>query len=494
MKVVITWFKRDLRIMDHIPLINAINSGYKVITLFVLEPELWKQKELSIRQYNFQLDCLLELKKQLNSIGGKLVIKTGSVFHVFESLSKTFQIQAIYSHQETWNYWTFQRDIEFKEWTKRKQIPWIESVQNGVIRGLKDRNKWGLNWLNLMKTNLVIAPLNINSVKIKSDDMPKPVQLNMTNDNFNLIQNGGRTEAIKLLSSFTNSRGKYYQIRMSSPLTAMNSCSRLSAHLAFGTISIKEVFQKAESVRVNLNKEDKYWRKSINAFLSRLRWHCHFIQKLEDEPSLEFKPMNRMYEGLRENSNLEFLKLWKKGETGYPMVDACMRCLNSTGWLNFRMRAMLVSFACNNLWIDWKIVAENLGQLFVDYEPGIHYPQVQMQACITGINSVRIYNPIKQGIDHDPNGVFIKKWIPELRETPSEIIHTPWVEKMNTQYKMPIIDELASRKNAARKIYEIRNRKDHGSLTAKILKKHGSRKSKSKGKMLNTSKQLELFL
>ena len=190
--------------------------------------------------------------------------------------------------------------------------------------------------------------------------------------------------------------------------------------------------------------------------------------------------MNRMYEGLRENSNLEFLKLWKKGETGYPMVDACMRCLNSTGWLNFRMRAMLVSFACNNLWIDWKIVAENLGQLFVDYEPGIHYPQVQMQACITGINSVRIYNPIKQGIDHDPNGVFIKKWIPELRETPSEIIHTPWVEKMNTQYKMPIIDELASRKNAARKIYEIRNRKDHGSLTAKILKKHGSRKSKSK--------------
>ena len=184
MKVVITWFKRDLRIMDHIPLLNAINSGYKVITLFVLEPELWKQKELSIRQYNFQLDCLLELKKQLNSIGGKLVIKVGNVFNVFESLSKTFQIQAIYSHQETWNYWTFQRDIEFKEWTKRKQIPWIESVQNGVIRGLKDRDKWGMNWLKLMKTNLVKSTFNINSVKIKSDDMPKPVQLDMKNDNF----------------------------------------------------------------------------------------------------------------------------------------------------------------------------------------------------------------------------------------------------------------------------------------------------------------------
>ena len=141
MKVVIYWFKRDLRIMDNVPLLNSINSGYKVIPLFVLEPELWKQKELSLRQYLFQLDCLLDLKKQLNSIGGKLIIKTGSVFNVFESLSKTFQIQAIYSHQETWNYWTYQRDIEFREWTKRKQIPWIESVQNGVIRGLKDRDK-----------------------------------------------------------------------------------------------------------------------------------------------------------------------------------------------------------------------------------------------------------------------------------------------------------------------------------------------------------------
>ena len=494
MKVVIYWFKRDLRIMDNVPLLNSINSGYKVIPLFVLEPELWKQKELSLRQYLFQLDCLLDLKKQLNSIGGKLIIKTGSVFNVFESLSKIFQIQAIYSHQETWNYWTYQRDIEFRVWTKRKQIPWIESVQNGVIRGLKDRDKWGLNWLKLMKTNQVIAPLDIKSVKIKSDNLPKPVQLDLKNDNFNLIQKGGRTEAIKLLSSFTNSRGKYYQIRMSSPLTAMNSCSRLSAHLAFGTISMKEVFQKAESVKGKLDKEDKIWRKSINAFLSRLRWHCHFIQKLEDEPSLEFKPMNRMYEGLRENSNLEFLKLWKNGETGYPMIDACMRCLNSTGWLNFRMRAMLVSFACNNLWIDWKIVAENLGQLFVDYEPGIHYPQVQMQACITGINSVRIYNPIKQGVDHDPNGVFIKKWIPELRETPNEIIHTPWVDKLNTNYKMPVIDESTSRKDAARKIFEIRNKKNHSSHTAKILKKHGSRKNKSKGKVKNNSKQLELFL
>ena len=493
MKVVIYWFKRDLRIMDNVPLLKAINSGYKVITLFVLEPELWSQKELSFRQYKFQIDCLTDLKKQLNSIGGRLVFKAGNIFNVFESLSKTYQIQTIYSHQETWNYWTFQRDIEFREWTKRKKILWIESVQNGVIRGLKNRDKWGLNWKKLMTKNAAIKPLYIHSVNIKSDDMPKTEQLDLKDDNCTSIQKGGRTEAIKLLSSFTNYRGKYYQIKMSSPLTAINSCSRLSAHLAFGTISMKEVYQKAESVRKKLSKDEKMWKKSLNAFLSRLRWHCHFIQKLEDEPSLEFKPMNKMYDGLRENSNLDYLKLWKKGETGYPMIDACMRCLIGTGWLNFRMRAMLVSFACNNLWIDWKIVAENLGQLFVDYEPGIHYPQVQMQACITGINTVRIYNPIKQGLDHDPNGIFIKKWVPELRNTPNGIIHTPWVDKINKNYNMPIVGETLSRKNAAKKIYEIRNRKEHSLHTKRILNKHGSRKSKTNSKAIINSKQLDLF-
>ena len=492
MKVVILWFKKDLRISDNTPLLKAINSGFHIIPLFVIEPELWKQKELSFRQYKFQSDCLNDLKNQLNKIGGRLIIKTGEAIKVFENFNKKYEIQAIYSHQETWNYWTYQRDSVIRKWTKRKQIPWIESVQNGVIRRLNNRDAWGANWTNTMTKNAAASPLRIRSVSILSDNIPKTEQLDLGLDRCKSIQIGGRSEALKLLSSFISIRGENYQSEMSSPLTATESCSRLSAHIAFGTISIREVFQKVELAKRDLGKDQKKWRNSLKSFLSRLRWHCHFIQKLEDEPSLEFKPMNIMYEGLRPNVNLDYLKAWMKGETGFPMVDACMRCLINTGWLNFRMRAMLVSFACNNLWIDWKIVAEHLGPLFVDYEPGIHYPQVQMQAGITGINTVRIYNPIKQGLDHDPNGLFIKRWVPELKKTHKAFIHTPWLDQ-NNKYIMPIVDEAISRKAAVDKIYKIRRRKDHREHSDRLLKKHGSRNRKSIKSNIIINSQLNLF-
>ena len=155
-----------------------------------------------------------------------------------------------------------------------------------------------------------------------------------------------------------------------------------------------------------------------------------------------------------------------------------MRALIQTGWLNFRMRAMLVSFASYHLWLDWRRTALYLAQLFTDYEPGIHYSQFQMQSGTTGINAIRIYNPIKQSMDHDADGVFIKKWIPELADMPAEFIHTPWryAEKMG-DYPMPIVDEKLARKQAADKIYILRKNPNHKIESKKIAHKHGSRKS-----------------
>ena len=201
---------------------------------------------------------------------------------------------------------------------------------------------------------------------------------------------------------------------MSSPAAGAVHCSRLSPHLAWGTVSIREALQAAEARLASLAPDERpAWRGSLASFVGRLHWHCHFIQKLESEPRIEWRTFHPAYEGLR-GTDESRLAAWAEGRTGWPFVDACMRMLRATGWLNFRMRAMVMSVAAYQLWQDWRPTGLELARLFTDYEPGIHWPQAQMQSGTTGINSLRIYNPIKQGLDHDPDGSFIRRWCPEL--------------------------------------------------------------------------------
>ena len=197
--------------------------------------------------------------------------------------------------------------------------------------------------------------------------------------------------------------------------------------------------------------------------LTRLHWHCHFIQKFEVECSYETLCINKGYELLKHHKNESFIKAWKTGTTGFPLIDACMRAVEQTGWINFRMRAMVVSFLTLNLDQDWRDGVYHLARQFLDYEPGIHYPQFQMQAGTTGVNTVRLYNPVKNSYEHDPDGEFIKKWIPELANVPIAYIHEPWkmtaLEQsfcgvtIGEHYPSPIVDLQESAKLARDKIW-----------------------------------------
>ena len=478
----VVWFKRDLRTEDHAALSQAAKQG-PILPLFIIEPELWNQPDLSQRHYLFMRACLNELDDALKKLGQGLIIKVGDAVNVLQQLHQRHTITALWSHQETWNDWTYQRDKKVTQWTKANHITWHEPIQHGIVRCLSNRNGWAAHWNRHMSQPIASAPTNLEKINETSDAIPAADALGLAYDDCRHLQPGGRRAAIKLLTSFLNQRGEGYTKEMSSPVTAFTSCSRLSTHFAFGTLSLREAFQateqRAQAIKQRPPGTRGKWPGALRSFIGRLHWHCHFMQKLEDEPRIEFENMHPLYNGLRENEfNDRYFLAWTTGHTGYPMVDACMRALIATGWINFRMRAMLMSFASQHLWLHWRKTALHLARLFTDYEPGIHYSQAQMQSGTTGINSIRIYNPIKQGVDHDPEGKFIRRWIPELKNMPQQHIHQPWEapEAMNG-YPMPVVDEKLARKAAADKLYALRKTTGHRKTARKIVDKHGSRKA-----------------
>lgn len=484
----VVWFKRDLRIIDNAALYHAAQNAV-VMPLYIIEPELWQQSDMSHRHYQFLCQSLDELDKDLQSLGQGLIIKIGNAVDILEDIYQRHHIDALWSHQETWNGWTYQRDIKIKQWAEQQNIPWHEPTQHGVVRRLKDRDGWAAHWYRQMKQPICKTVQKLTPINEETQTMPNAEELGLCHDGGIDIQQGGREAGLTLLQSFLYQRGEHYTKEMSSPCTAFDGCSRISPYLAFGCLSLREVFHASETRAIEIRQlpygHKGKWQSAIKSFSGRLRWHCHFIQKLEDEPRIEFENMHPAYDQLRghDDFNDDYFQAWKTGNTGYPMIDACMRALIATGWINFRMRAMLMSFASYHLWLDWRQTAPYLARLFTDYEPGIHYSQAQMQSGTTGINAIRIYNPIKQGKDHDPDGVFIRQWIPELSQIDCNYIHEPWKTQNDLMspslngYPMPIIDEKHARKTAADKIYAMRKNSDHKEISRNIVHKHGSRKS-----------------
>ena len=497
----VVWFKRDLRVYDHVPLSLAASRS-TVLPLYIFEPELWRQKDMSYRHYLFLKSSLIDLDNQLRSIGSRLVIKVGIADHIFQELCVNYKVKNILSHQETWNLWTYNRDLKVKKWAKSVNIPWNETPSNGIVRDLKNRNGWAKNWYYSMSQPITTAPKNITSIPVISDKIPSAAELGLPLSQPRPSQIGSRMAAQEKLSSFLNARCQNYTHEMSSPITAENSCSRISPYLAFGQLSVREAFQLTETRKKEIRSSDPNFSKSLKSFSSRLRWHCHFIQKLEDQPSIETNTLHSSFENLRPHiCDHKRLSAWESGNTGYPMIDACMRYLNQTGWLNFRMRAMLVSFASYHLWLDWRLTSKHLARQFLDYEPGIHYSQIQMQSGTTGMNAIRIYNPIKQGVDQDPDGEFIKQWVPELRHVPNQLIHQPWLlEDNNLNYPSPIVDERTARISGQEKIYSLKKEIKNSDETISLVRKHASRlrrktkKYKVSKKMPSESMQLQLDL
>jgi deoxyribodipyrimidine photo-lyase len=502
----LVWFKRDLRIRDHAPLLEAAQRG-PVLGLYVFEPELLASPEYDRSHFDFIRQSLAELQANLRGIGSDLLILHGDVITSLETIFGVLRFSAIWSHEETGNDITYKRDLKVAHWCKGKSIPWNELRQFGVIRGAKTRNGWSDHWNQHMSSQVLLTPkIKINlsanqkelfhtwtrildSDTVQCQGFSKPEALH-----------GGESKAQVILGSFLNQRGVTYSFGMSSPVTGFKVCSRLSPYLAWGNISLREVYQSTRARVSDLRNQqgfgmpvDRRWFTSLSAFESRLRWHCHFVQKLESEPAIEFENVMRAFDGMRESQfDDHYFHAWCLGQTGYPMIDACMRALHRGGWVNFRMRAMLVSFASYQLWLHWRKPAMFLARHFLDFEPGIHFSQVQMQSGTTGINTIRIYSPIKQVLDQDPEGRFIRHYVPELQRVPNEYLAEPHKMPSELQrnvgciigrdYPEPIVDHKDAFKLARQRYGEFKA--SVASIVKmqkrEVLKKHTASRKKSK--------------
>ena len=495
------WIKRDLRLFDNPALTEAARQatagGLPLLPLFLFEPSVLNAPETSPFHIQAQRQALDALRLRLiERHQSDILTLVADAVPALDALYHRHPFTCLVSHRETGTEVTYARDRAVAAWCRRHGVTWTQPPQAGVFRPLRDRDRREALWQQFMaQTPLPVPcvpplPPWLAELCTAAQDLGSPNSALLAADD-GLSGRQATTEPLAwaTLRGFLHSRAARYQGGISSPVTAFRAGSRLSVHLAWGTISARavrrETLVRLAALAGDPSPEARALRLGLRAFSERLQWRDHFAQRLEDEPGLEFHPPHPLYADLplvAPEEAEERMQALLAGRSGFPLVDACLRCAAATGFLNFRMRALVTSFACHGLRLDWQALLAPLARLWTDYEPGIHVSQVQMQAGVVGTNTIRVYSPAKQLREQDPMLTFTRTWLPELADAPDDLVRTlgepdgaEW-----PGYAKPLVDFAAESRIMKDVLYGRRGSAEGEAAAALVQQRHGSRRPRPK--------------
>jgi deoxyribodipyrimidine photo-lyase len=444
----VVWHREHLRIADQPAVAAAAARSDRILPLFVFDPAFYTDRGLACdSRIDFLHDCLSDLDRQYRECGpedtGGLTLAHGDPVEILERFAEAGW--DVFAARSPTGRYGLDRDERARD---RCRVRFVSG--DGLVRGT-DRPRE--NWQEQVESWLAEEQYTWDPETVAIDTLDTGVTIDGIDDHYGLdpqktmVPDGGTDEAREQLVEFVD-RIADYPGNISSPVDARGGTSGLSPYLRFGCLSVRQVFQYVSETVPD--------SRGTQMFVSRLFWNLHYRQKLEDWPGWLDTACNPELQGFNaDRHDPELVQAWKDGRTGYPMVDASLRCLRETGWLNFRMRALGVSFYYHILQQPWLIGADHYHEHLIDSVAAINYTQWQYQCGLVGKPTLRLYNPIKQVEDQDPEGEFVRRWVPELEDLPAE--HLPRPEKtplavqedcgvrIGEEYPYPIVEYEAAK-------------------------------------------------
>lgn len=431
-------FTRDLRTQDNLAFLYCLRNYRTVIPLFCFDPvQVHPQPYRSTRAIQFMIRSVIELNEALKS---KLHIVYMATKDAIQEIRKYININAIVCSKD---YTPFAKH--------RAEALGLTEVENHMLNpnirnGSGQVYKVFTPFYNRSKSDPTPRPKRLpkewhkrlKMLKLKSIIKPKTLFKTIlgTDDLEPCILQGGRKEGLRLLRSVPK---KYAETRNNPSLKT----SMLSPHHKFGTISVRETYWAITMAFLSVEGATAYSNPNMEALIRQLYWRDFYYHISEEHPRIYQGPFNVKFAGIKWKNSRAMFRKWCEGRTGVPFVDAGMRQLLQEGWMHNRLRMIVAGFLCKDLHIDWRWGEKYFATQLVDYDPAQNNGGWQWAAG-TGTDAspyFRIMNPWTQSKRFDPQGTYIRKYVPELKDMPSRDLHNP---KKHTA----IVDHAVARKQA----------------------------------------------